>query len=383
MAEVVRLREAAEVRFFPAVDAARFRRLCSVAELDAFLATDAARSPRVRLADSRREGGAAIPGAEFATAANGRIDLSRLLALHDGGATLVLTQMHEILPALARFCRGLERLFLHPAQCNIYLTPPNAQGFRTHYDSHDVLVLQVEGEKSWRVWPTAETPFANSRTPWKNRPTPGEPPPRMLRPGDALYIPRGVLHDAVSQGTSHSLHLTIGLLGPGWGDALRAALEIAEPDDARLRQAFPTWRLAEGRIPDDLTREAAERLSTLAAPKILELVSQWLLSKLAAEQLPMVGRGLVAPNLSPDDRLQLADTVHYFVTPRPDGGADLRWAGETVALTSEEFAWLDRLGDGAAAGDLGGAEALAFCQRLSRLGLVIAKPDMRPSKDPQ
>jgi ribosomal protein L16 Arg81 hydroxylase len=34
-----------------------------------------------------------------------------------------------------------------PAQTNIYLSPPNAQGFGTHFDSHDVFVLQVAGSK--------------------------------------------------------------------------------------------------------------------------------------------------------------------------------------------------------------------------------------------
>ena len=71
------------------------------------------------------------------------------------GATLVLSQMHEVHLPLGRFCRGLEQIFLHPAQCNIYLTPPGAQGFRTHYDTHDVLILQVQGEKLWRYWPHA------------------------------------------------------------------------------------------------------------------------------------------------------------------------------------------------------------------------------------
>jgi hypothetical protein len=218
-------------------------------------------------------------------------------------------------------------------------------------------------------------PFANEHTPWEDRPTPNEEPrSQMLRPGDVLYVPRGILHDAASQGAQNSLHLTVGLLGESWGDALRAALDVMEREEATLRQPFPTWRLAEGRISDDLMREAAERLSALGAAKVMELMSQQLLTRLATEQMPMVSRGLIAPSVSPTDRLALSDTVHHFVTPRPDGAAELRWAGGNVTLSAQQFEWIARIGGGATANDLGGPEALAFCQRLASYGLVTVQP---------
>jgi hypothetical protein len=231
LSEGIRLRDAAEVRFFPGTDAMRFQKLCGIADLDAFLASDGAHTPRVRLADSKREGSADVPFDNYTTQ-DGQIDLPRLSDLYDAGATLVLSQMHQIHPSLGRFCRGLELIFLHAVQCNIYLTPPGAQGFRAHYDAHDVLILQVQGEKLWRFWPTPWAPFADNCTPRDKQPSPDEEPgSQMLRPGDVLYLPRGILHDAASQGTQSSLHLTIGLLGQSWGDALRAVLNVMEPQD--------------------------------------------------------------------------------------------------------------------------------------------------------
>ncbi len=35
-----------------------------------------------------------------------------------------------------------------PLQINAYLTPPGSQGFATHYDTHDVFVLQVDGRNT-------------------------------------------------------------------------------------------------------------------------------------------------------------------------------------------------------------------------------------------
>lgn len=377
------MREAAAFRYFPATDPDRFLKLCSLRDLDDFIAGDSARTPRVSLADSSRQGSAGIPSDSFTLNEHGHIDLGRVFELFDSGATLVLAEMNEVQAPLARFCRGLERVFLHPVQCNVYLTPPGAQGFRTHYDTHDVLILQVQGEKLWRYWPTLPVPFANNRTPWENQPPPtGEPLTQMLRPGDVLYVPRGMLHDAASQGAQSSLHLTIGLLDVSWGDALRTALEIVEAQDPRYRQSFPTWRLTEGGVSADIVRDAAQRLASLGDLSVMEMTAQQLLSTLASDRMPMLSRGLTAPVVTPADRLLLSDTMHHVVVPHPDGTAELRWSGESMPLTAEELGWLASIDEGAIVRDLGGADALAFCQRLAALGLATVQsvPTMKAAE---
>lgn len=371
--EGLRLREAATWRHLPGGDdPARFRRLLSVAALDAFLRTDAARLPRVSMAESGRQGSAAVPEHEFAHA-DDRIDLPRLLARFDSGATLVVSQFHEIHAPLARFCRGLERVFLHPVQCNTYLTPPGAQGFRTHYDTHDVLVLQVEGSKRWRVWPGQPLPHPTRRTPWSNDITPqGEPVTLLMRPGDALYLPRGVLHDALVDAGAEaaSLHLTIGLLEPAWADALRIAIDAMEAGDPALRAPFPTWRLSEPEAMPALAARMAERLAALAGPAVLERVALRLLDRLAAERAPLPGRGLLTPPPGPGDRLRLSDAMHHHLVPLDETCATLRWAGGAERLDATGLAWLQRLEHGATPAELGDDDALAFCRRLAALGLL-------------
>jgi hypothetical protein len=61
LSEGIRLREEAEIRFFAGSDPARFQKLLSVKDLDAFLTGAAARVPRVSLADSSREGCGGVP----------------------------------------------------------------------------------------------------------------------------------------------------------------------------------------------------------------------------------------------------------------------------------------------------------------------------------
>jgi hypothetical protein len=362
------LREGMGWRHFPATDPARHRPLLSIADLEAFLATDAAREPRVSMADSRRRGSAAVPLDSYLRD-DGRVDLPGLFSAFDKGATLVVSRFHELHAALMRYCRGLEQVFLHGVQANIYLTPPGAQGFRVHYDTHDVLVLQVQGEKRWRLWDGQPVPRPTWRTPWPGNIEPeGEPATLTMRPGDTLYVPRGVLHDAAAQdGDEPSLHVTIGLLDPSFATVLRLAVDLLEASEPGLRQSFPTWRLADG--PARLAELARPLAARLADPAALERAALTLLDRLAGERPALLGRGLFVTDPGPATRLVLAPGVLHALVPEEDG-ASLRWAGAPIALNATETGWIELLADGATPAELGeGAEE--FCRRLLRRGLLV------------
>jgi hypothetical protein len=367
--EGLALREGTAWRHFPAPSPAHHAGLLSVADLDAFLATDAAREPRVTMADSRRKGTAAVPLDDFLRE-DGRVDLPNLFAAVDAGATLVVSQFHEIHPALQRFCRGLEQVFLHGVQANIYLTPPGAQGFRVHYDTHDVLVLQVQGEKRWRLWSDQPVPYPTRRTPWPGNIEPeGEPETLTLRAGETLYIPRGVLHDAAAQESdAPSLHITVGLMDPSFASVLQLAVDLLEESEPALRRSFPTWRLAEG--PGALAELARPLAAQLAEPAALERTALALLDRLAADRPALLGRGLFVPDPTPEERLKLAPGVLHALVPEETGGASLRWVGAPMTLDAVQTGWIERLADGAAPGELGEG-GVDFCRRLVRRGLVV------------
>jgi hypothetical protein len=371
--EGLALREGSAWRHFPAPAPGRHLPLLSVAVLDAFLATDAAREPRVSMADSRRKGSAAVPLDRYMRD-DGRVDLPALFAAFDKGATLVVSQFHELHAPLMRFCRGLEQVFLHGVQANIYLTPPGAQGFRVHYDTHDVLVLQVVGEKRWRLWDAQPVPRPTRRTPWPGNIDPeGEPATLTMRPGDTLYVPRGVMHDAAAQGMGQdgeeaSLHVTVGLLDPSFATVLRLALDLLEETEPGLREAFPTWRLAEG--PGRLAELARPLAARLAEPAALERAALTLLDRLAGDRPALLGRGLFVTAPDGGTRLILAPGALHALVPEEAGGASLRWAGAPIALSATETGWLERLAEGASPDDLGEG-ALEFCGGLMRRGLLV------------
>lgn len=140
----------------------------------------------------------------------------KLLRLFADGATIVLQGLHRTWPALIEFSQQLAADLGHPVQVNAYVTPPQSTGFSDHYDVHDVFVLQVEGEKRWRLRrPVHELPLRDQ--PWDQRKSDIEhasaQPPLLeftMHPGDCLYLPRGFLHSATALG-GVSTHLTIGV----------------------------------------------------------------------------------------------------------------------------------------------------------------------------
>nr|WP_242535023.1 cupin domain-containing protein [Roseococcus suduntuyensis] len=293
------------------------------------------------MADESQRGSAGVPAEEF-TLDDGRVDLPRLLARFDAGASLVVSQFDETHPPLQRLCRGLEKLFLHAVQANLYLTPPAAQGFRTHYDTHDVLVLQVEGRKRWRVWDGEPLPRPTRRTGWTGKLAPeGEPHTLLLEPGDALYIPRGVFHDAATEPGETSLHITLGFLEPSWAEALRQLLDDVEATDPGLRESVPTWRIGE----DDLHPALEGTLARLAAPGLAERLQNLLLSHLPQDRQPLPARGLM--DRMPEGPLRLADGMHHHVVQGEDGVVALHWPGGVDILTAEQMDDLTALADGA------------------------------------
>ena len=140
----------------------------------------------------------------------------KLVRLFADGSTLVLQALHRVWPPILEFCQRLAAELGHPVQANAYVTPPQNQGFSAHYDVHDVFVLQIEGEKRWRIHrPIFESPLRDQ--PWADRKAhvekqAQEPPliEALLRPGDCLYLPRGYLHAATALG-GVSTHLTLGV----------------------------------------------------------------------------------------------------------------------------------------------------------------------------
>ena len=172
------------------------------------------------------------------------------------GATIVVQALHLHHLPLAEFCRTLEAELRHPVQVNAYYTPRSAQGLPVHHDTHDVLCLQVAGEKRWLVYePVLELPLKDQRYSAELG-APGEPVLDVtLQAGDTLYLPRGWLHEALTS-DSDSLHLTVGINVYTWLDAVRSALEETARAEPGLRRAVGD----DAELPEGLLALVRKRL---------------------------------------------------------------------------------------------------------------------------
>ena len=172
--------------------------LLSIDEIDLYLSTTTPCRPDVFLVDSVRDlkpDDYSFPDSEPPD----RIDLPRAYQLFAAGATISLSQMHERVAPLARLCRAIEKTFSSHSQTNIYLSPPNAQGFKTHFDTHDVFVLQVSGSKQWALYDTEIVLPLRGQAFDPDKHTPGLPTREFtLHAGDLFYCPRGLYHSARS-----------------------------------------------------------------------------------------------------------------------------------------------------------------------------------------
>src|SRR3954470_6466439 len=171
---------------------------------------------------------------------SGRVSRIAVAEEYLDGATIILPQFHESIFKLGEFCRAVEEIFSCHVQTNIYLTPSGNQGFPIHYDNHDVFVMQVSGAKAWRLYGSpVETPFRGERFE-VGRHEPGEVTQEFtLNPGDCVYVPRGMMHDAQNVGEDPSLHITVGLITKTWADLLLESISELALTSPEFRRSLP------------------------------------------------------------------------------------------------------------------------------------------------
>lgn len=163
------------------------------------------------------------------------------------GATIVLDFVECLSPAVASVSAALQVWFGGPVTCNLYCSWREQQGFASHFDTTDVIVLQITGSKRWRVYegrfeqPVEAPGFETTGYPqeFHERRKGAVLMTPELTPGDLLYLPRGQYHDALASSEA-SLHLTFGVTQATGHDVLMQ-LADAFVDDSLFRKPFPPF----------------------------------------------------------------------------------------------------------------------------------------------
>jgi ribosomal protein L16 Arg81 hydroxylase len=213
----------------------RFEELLSVDRIDEIISTTELPPASVQMA--RKE-----PPIDrsFYTFKNGNIDRGAVINHYQNGATIILPQLNLADEKLAQFSSSLEKELSCKVQTNAYLTPTSSQGFSTHYDDHDVFIIQVSGKKKWRLY---QKPIDNPYSGEKFKAGVYDPGALeqdfILKAGDCVYIPRGLMHDATNIGDEPSLHITVGLLVKKWADLMLEAMSEVALRNSKFRRSLP------------------------------------------------------------------------------------------------------------------------------------------------
>ena len=159
------------------------------------------------------------------------------------GCSIRLSWPQRHSDALWGVIEALEEFFGSGGGANVYATPPGAQGFAPHWDDIDAFVMQIEGEKRWRLYAPRSVDEAQPRFSSPNLAQDelgamlGEV---TLRAGDLLYLPRGIVHQAVTSSGVASLHVTASVgRQHAWRDLLEVGVLGALEAGA---MAHPEWR---------------------------------------------------------------------------------------------------------------------------------------------
>ena len=205
-------------------------------------------------------------------------------ALFNDGYTVKLSRVDRRIAAIRALCQGIERTIGDPVTANAYAVRDEVDAFGPHCDGHEILVLQVDGAKRWRIY----GPGLSDRLDPKRAAAPNTPalvvPPDVheidvtLQAGDILYLPRAWWHSPIAVG-GPSLHLTVALHTLSAADVLRDLVET-NPFRGALRDCIQS-------DSDDASLEVlAEQIAETVRRELTGSVIRAALDRRALEAIP-------------------------------------------------------------------------------------------------
>jgi len=226
--------------------------LITLEDVEALLSSQPVYFPGVQLTQSGRS----LDANDYVDESNCVLPL-RLFEQHSQGATIVLSQAQKLFKPLSDLCEEVMRTLQMRCQTNVYISPPANQGFNAHYDTHDVFILQVSGAKTFNFYPSSvELPCPDEQFDASALTSSEIDESVDLSAGDTLYIPRGVVHDAVAHSTSPSIHITLGVYPILMRDLLQETIQTLSESDSRFRHSIDRYLHSATDPSQNLLRDA-------------------------------------------------------------------------------------------------------------------------------
>ena len=282
-------------------------------------------------------------GADSYRLDDGSLDLAGIRNDFADGYTIVLDGVERHIRAIAALSQSIEVELNFPVQVNAYITPPRSQGLVPHYDDHDVLILQIQGSKTWHIYEGVDVPpreiqrEKDKAVGIEDLPSPID---LQLEAGDVLYLPRGKVHEAETK-SEPSIHLTVGVHAPTALMLAVGALYAQSFHDDRLNAQLPPRHL------DDADQRAAldalmrDTVKTVEDPSALARGLDTLADVLVRRgRCPPVGPILNAVGIDEQTLVRKYQPLYSSVKAEP-GGVTLQFASLSVGAGPDHNAAME------------------------------------------
>ncbi|HWD49591.1 MAG TPA: cupin domain-containing protein, partial [Rhizomicrobium sp.] len=183
------------------------------------------------------------------------VDIDQIISYMAMGFSLNLSRINQHADHLRRLCENVRLKVREQIKMGVIVTTGEGGAFTLHYDPEDLIILQVEGKKRWKIFgPPVVNPLQGAAQ---------NPPPEdallfdeLLEEGDFLFVPAGNWHRCENQ-SARSLHLGIFFQPPRGVDVIKA-LTSKLLDDDKFR--VPLTRLEDvndlAAVEDDIKARA-------------------------------------------------------------------------------------------------------------------------------
>jgi len=167
----------------------------------------------------------------------------KVMGLLRRGASLVANDIDSLTPVMSGAAAAMENRLAGKIQANLYCSWREHQAFGSHFDTHDVYAIHVAGEKLWNIYetrmdnPIAHPKFKSFGQDWHDSNRGPIAQQILMRPGDLLYIPRGLYHDAMAT-TDGTIHIAFGVTHVIGFDVVEM-VKATIVDDVAFRRNMP------------------------------------------------------------------------------------------------------------------------------------------------
>ena len=314
--------------------------------------------------------------AEAPRLSNRQADIQEVWSAYYSGASIVLNRIHERSVTIAESCRAISRSLGHRVHANAYITPPGSTAFNTHFDTHDVIVLQVDGVKSWRVF---GKPPSLPDYPDVYRDLPQDVLENCLdecfevRAGDCIYLPAGFPHNAGTSGNSMSIHISFGLKPISYAEMIKLIVDQSRAKVERLKNTVSSDLFSSDLDVNHISDEVSKVFSSI---QVIEEVRTAIgrLRKSAIDDLSAQISPVLDDSWLNDQEIHWRKESYFSIERSGESHTVLHNGSKATRLTSDDLALVEeiRSEQTVSASQLHSRfeNAPSLIRRLSALGLV-------------